>query len=105
MIIFMHPGRSFKVVAWGLAAVLAALAPALTFALRRLLPERPIRLEMLFLTEVLLGLMGIIGTTNGRTAVAGIDSFDAMSLLGVAGIVIVGMLIGYLKGKKVKNTL
>lgn len=105
MIIFMLPGRSFKVAAWGLAAALFLFLPALTLALRRLLPERPIRLEMLFLTEVLLALMGIIGTTNGRTAVAGVNSFDAVSLLGVAGIVIVGMAIGYLKGKKVKNTL
>ena len=62
---------------------------------RWLLPERPIRLELLFLVEVLLGLMGIIGTVNGRTAVAGFNSFDALSLLGVIAIVIVGMAIGW----------
>ena len=38
--------------------------------------------------------MGIIGTVNGRTAVAGINSFDAQALLGVIAIVIVGMAIG-----------
>lgn len=48
-----------------------------------------------FLVEVLLGLMGIIGTVNGRTAVAGFNSFDALSLLGVIAIVIVGMAIGW----------
>ena len=85
---------SFQVVAWALAAILLVLTPALTYGLRWLLPERPIRLEMLFLVEVLLGLMGIIGTVNGRTAVAGINSFDAMALLGVIAIVIVGMAVG-----------
>ena len=78
-----------------LAVVLLILTPVFTYGLRWLLPERPIRLELLFLVEVLLGLMGIIGTVNGRTAVAGFNSFDALSLLGVIAIVIVGMAIGW----------
>ena len=95
MTIFLLPGVSFQVVAWVLAVVLLVLTPAFTYGLRWLLPERPIRLELLFLVEVLLGLMGIIGTVNGRTAVAGFNSFDALSLLGVIAIVIVGMAIGW----------
>ena len=95
MTIFLLPGVSFEVVAWGLAVVLLVLTPVCTYGLRWLLPERPIRLELLFLVEVLLGLMGIIGTVNGRTAVAGFNSFDALSLLGVIAIVIVGMAIGW----------
>ncbi len=94
MVIFMLPGMSFQVLAWTLAAVLLVLTPALTYGLRWLLPERPIRLELLFLIEVLLGLMGIVGTVNGNTAVAGINSVDLLSLLGVIAIVIVGMALG-----------
>ena len=95
MTIFMLPGVSFQIVAWVLAILLLFLIPVLTYGLRWLLPECPIRLELLFLIEVLLGLMGIIGTVNGRTAVAGFNSFDALSLLGVIAIVIVGMAIGW----------
>ena len=95
MTIFLLPGVSFQVVAWVLAVVLLVLTPVFIYGLRWLLPERPIRLELLFLVEVLLGLMGIIGTVNGRTAVAGFNSFDALSLLGVIAIVIVGMAIGW----------
>ena len=95
MTIFLLPGVSFQVVAWVLAVVLLLLTPVFTYGLRWLLPERPIRLELLFLVEVLLGLMGIIGTVNGRTAVAGFNSFDALSLFGVIAIVIVGMAIGW----------
>ena len=94
MMIFMLPGMSFQVVAWTLAVALLVLVPALAYGIRWLLPERPIRLELLFLVEVLLGLMGIVGTVNGNTAVAGIDSVDLKSLLGVVGIVIVGMALG-----------
>ena len=36
-----------------------------------------------------------VGTVNGRTAVAGFNSFDALSLLGVIAFVIVGMAIGW----------
>ncbi len=94
MMIFMLPGMSFQVVAWTLAVALLVLVPALTYGIRWLLPERPIRLELLFLVEVLLGLMGIVGTVNGNTAVAGINSVDLKSLLGVIAIVIVGMALG-----------
>ena len=93
-LIFMLPGMSFELLSWMLAIALLLLTPLLTYGLRWLLPERPIRLELLFLVEVLLGLMGIIGTVNGRTAVAGFNSFDAMALLGVVAIVVVGMALG-----------
>lgn len=95
MLIFLFPGVSFQVLSWGLGAVLFLFLPALTYGVRWLLPERPIRLEVLFLSEVLLGLMGIVGTVNGTTAVAGISSFDALSLLAVVAIVAVGMALGY----------
>ncbi len=95
MLIFMLPGMSFQVVAWSLAVALLVLVPALAYALRWLLPERPIRLELLFLVEVLLGLMGIVGTVNGNTAVAGINSVDIKSLLGVIALVIVGAAVGW----------
>lgn len=94
MLIFMLPGVSFQTVAWGLGAALCILLPVLTLAMRWLLPEAPIRLEILFLVNVLLGLMGIIGTVNGGTAVAGISSFDPWALLAVVGVVVAGLVFG-----------
>lgn len=104
-LIFMLPGMSFEVISWGLAAVVLILVPCLTLGLRWLLPERPIRLEMLFLLVVLLGLMGIVGTVNGRTAVTGINDVNLMALLFVAGIVFAGILVGslYYKVRAAKN--
>ena len=94
MLIFLLPGVSFQVVSWSLAAAVFVLVPALTYGVKWLLPERPIRLEMLFLVEVLLGLMGIVGTVNGRTAVAGISEVDLPALAAVVALVAAGMAVG-----------
>lgn len=65
-VIFLFPGMSFQLVAWVLAGIVFILSVMSTYGLRRLLPEFSIRLEMLFIMEVLLGLMGILATVNGR---------------------------------------
>ena len=49
---------------------------------------------MLFLLNVVLGLAGIVGTVNGKTAVSGINDFDGRSLVSVAAIVVAGMAVG-----------
>lgn len=61
------PGLSFQMVAYVLAGIALVLTIVLPYGLRRLLPEPSIRLELLFLVEVLLALMGIIATVNGKT--------------------------------------
>ncbi len=94
-LIFFFPGASFQLIAWGLAVVVFVLMPLTIYGLRWLLPERSIRLELLFLVDVLLALMGVVGTVNGGTAVEGISEVDVKSLLAVIGTVLAGMAIGY----------
>ena len=92
--IFALPGVSFPLVAWSLAAVVAVVIPLGRWALKHLLPEKEIRLELLFLTNALIAILGIIATVNGRTAVAGITSVDWPSLGGVMAFVAAGLLLG-----------
>ena len=92
--IFALPGVSFPLTAWSLAAVVAAVIPLGRWALKHLLPEKEIRLELLFLTNALIAILGIIATVNGRTAVAGITSVDWPSLGGVMAFVAAGLLLG-----------
>lgn len=94
-LIFFFPGASFQLIAWGLAVAVFVLMPLTTYGLRWLLPERSIRLELLFLVDVLLALMGVVGTVNGGTAVEGISEVDVKSMLAVIGMVLTGMAIGY----------
>lgn len=92
--IFSFPGMSFPLVAWSLAAVVAAVIPLGRWALKHLLPEREIRLELLFLANALIAILGVIATVNGRTAVAGITAVDWPSLGGVMAFVAAGLLLG-----------
>jgi len=95
-LIFMLPGVDFQWVAWMLGAAVAVVIPVAAFGLRSLLPEPEIRLVLLFLVHVLTGLMGIVATVNGRTAVAGVDSTNLRSLAGVIALVAAGMATGWL---------
>lgn len=92
--IFSLPGMSFPLVAWSLAAVVAAVIPLGRWALKHLLPEREIRLEQLFLANALIAILGVIATVNGRTAVAGVTAVDWPSLGGVMAFVAAGLLLG-----------
>lgn len=108
-VIFLLPGVSFQLVAWTLGGLLLPAVPLLVYGLRRLLPEREIRLEMLFLGNILLALMGVIATVNGRTAVVGFDSFDWRMLLLVVCVVTTGAVVGWVnylvRMKKLKNKI
>ncbi len=92
--IFALPGTSFPLVAWLLAAIVAVAIPLGRWVLKHLLPEKEIRLELLFLTNALIALLGIIATVNGRTAVAGATAVDWPALGSVMSLVAAGGLLG-----------
>lgn len=92
--IFALPGVSFPLTAWSLAAIVAVAIPLGRWALKHLLPEKEIRLEVLFLANALIALLGIIATVNGRTAVAGVTAVDWPALAGVTAFVAAGLLLG-----------
>ena len=79
--IFFLPGVDFALVAWGLAAIVAVTFVALGFGFEFLLPERELRLELLFLLNILIAILGVIATVNGRTALEGVGSVKVLSLV------------------------
>ncbi len=93
-LIFALPGTAFATVAWGLAGSIFVLMPAATWGLRMLLPEKELRLELLFMCNALVAIIGVIATVNGRTAVAGTDATDWTAFGGCLALVIAGSLIG-----------
>ncbi len=92
--IFALPGVSFSQTAWTLAAIVAVVIPLGRWALKHLLPEKEIRLELLFLSNALIAVLGIISTVNGRTAVVGVTTVDWMSLVGMTVLVATGLMLG-----------
>lgn len=92
--IFALPGVSFPRIAWGLAAIALIVIPIGSWGIKKLLPEKEIRLELLFLSNTLIAILGIIATVNGRTAVAGISEVNWGALGGVVALLLLGLAAG-----------
>lgn len=92
--IFALPGVSFSLIAWVLAAIVFIVIPLAAWGVKLLLPEKEIRLELLFLSNALIAILGVIATVNGQTAVAGISDVDWEALGGVVSLLICGLALG-----------
>lgn len=107
-LIFAFPGVSFRKIAWMYAAAVFLLIPLGRWGMKWLLPEKDLRLELLFLSNALVAILGIVATVNSRTAVTGTDSVDWYALLGLILILLtgasVGLLIYRIKVKKRQKT-
>lgn len=93
-LIFSLPGKSFQTISWSMAAAVLVLIPTGSWLLRRLLPEKDLRLEILFLTNALTAILGIIATVNGRTAVDGTTPIDWTALVALVALIVVGSIAG-----------
>ena len=103
--IFAFPGTSFQLVAWSLAGIVLVAIPSISVLLKWLLPEKEIRLELLFMTNVLIAILGVIATVNGNTNVAGENSVNLISLAAIVALVLVGGVIGLLLYRRKINKL
>lgn len=103
-VIFALPGTSFSLIAYGMAGAILVIVPAGTWLLRRLLPEHELRLETLFLSLVLIAILGVIATVNGTTQNKGVGSVDWLASLGFAVLLTMGIIFGLIinrwKGRK-----
>lgn len=95
-LIFSFPGTSFSLIAWSMAAGVLVSIPLGTWFLRRLLPEKEVRLELLFLANALIAILGIVATVNGRTAVKGVSEVNWQALGRLAALVVAGTFSGML---------
>lgn len=94
--IFMLPGADFASVAYVLAAIVFVLIPAGSFILRKLLPEEDIRIELLFMSNIAVALMAVIGTVNGSASAAGTDNVDPVATGSTLLLLFAGMIVGLL---------
>lgn len=94
--VFAFPGVSFPLISWCMAAAVLVLLPLAVLGIRKLLPEKEIRLELLFLSNALTAVLGVIATVNGTTASESVDSVDYPATAAVFGIVLLGAALGFL---------
>lgn len=103
MLVFAFPGVSFTLISWGFGVALLILIPFLTFLLKKSVPEKDVRIELLFMTNIILAMSGIIATVNGRVAVEGGAQVEISSLIGVAALVVVFGAAGFFIRKLMIN--
>lgn len=96
-LIFAFPGTSFQTVAWSYAAFILAIIPIGRYLLLYLLPEKELRLELFFLTNALVAILGIVATVNGKTSAAGVSEIDWKAMAGVVIIAIIGGILGLIR--------
>lgn len=104
-VIFAFPGISFPVIAWTLASAVFLIGVFMSGIFKWILPEKDLRLELIFMINALIALLGVIATVNGRTAVAGIDSVEWKTLAGVMAVLIAGAAAGYIIFKSKQNKI
>lgn len=94
-LIFLFPGVSFMLVSSLLGAAILIVVPLGSFLLRRLLPESDLRLEILFLSNVLVAFVGVIATVNGETQNTPTGSVDLWALAAFIVLLAVGFAMGF----------
>ena len=82
-VIFSFPGFSFPLLSWGLAVAVTAGLWLGVWGMKRLLPERGLRLELLYQMSWLTAVLRFVATINGQTTVAGVSEVDVTALGGV----------------------
>ena len=66
----------------------------LAWVFKELLPEEDMRLELLALINMLIAILGVIATVNGRTAAVGTNSVEWAALAAVFGLLAIGAAAG-----------
>ncbi len=94
-LIFALTGTGFATVGYTLGASLLAGCPLVALGVRFLLPEPPLRLELIFDLNCIIALLGIIATVNGRTATVGVNEVSLPALGTIAALLLCGAAAGF----------
>lgn len=96
MMYLIH-GVDFAIISWGLAATVFIAMMGMPFVLRWLLPQKSLRLEVLFLSSSLVLILGIVTTVNGTTNFKGSDPIEWYALFVFCALATVCGVVGYVK--------
>lgn len=103
-VIFSFSGVDFAMLAWSLALAVIVVGMVVPFIFTSILPEPDLRLELIFMINAMISLLGVVATVNGRTAVDGGGNVEWKALAGVVLLLLVGVAAGYFIFKR-KNSL
>lgn len=94
---YIVTGFDFAVVSWCLAVLIFIAVVGGSYLLRWLLPQKALRLELLFLSSAIVQVLGIVATVNGTTNFKGSDPIEWTALIAFLALAFVCAGIGYIK--------
>ena len=94
-VMFSFPGTSFALLGYGFAAVVMLCIPLAVWLIKKLLPEESIRLELLFLSNALAAILGVVATVNGRTAAEAVGDVNWKAFVAMVALLLAGTAAGY----------
>lgn len=95
-LIYAFPGVPFGRVAWIMAAGVFCLIILISQGIKKLICEKDIRLELLFLAALLELVIGIVTTVNGTTSFKGSDPVSWGALAAFASLALACAVAGYI---------
>lgn len=81
---FALPGTNFTTTTYVLAGGVFVFIPLLSWGLTKLVPEEELRLEVLFIVNLFVCIIGLITTVNGETAYAAVEQPLNVKALSIA---------------------
>lgn len=75
-LIFSFPGVDFTTISYSFSFAILVGIPLGSYALRQLLPEKEIRLEIFFYSNLFIFLLGVVATVNGTVTAANTQQVD-----------------------------
>lgn len=107
-LVFSLPGTDFDLIGKSMSAATLILIPLSAWILKRLLPETDIRMELMFMVNIIIAALGIVATVDGRTAAAGTSQVEWAALAAVLALLGTGTIGGllynkYITTKKISN--
>jgi hypothetical protein len=94
--IFSFPGVRFESIAWLMGASAFVLFPALTFGLKKLLPDEELRFEVHFIVTLFVTILGLICTVNGNVAYAAAEQpVDWKAIATTIGLFALAFVLGF----------
>lgn len=95
-VIFSFPGVDFRTIGWTMGTIVFIVMGILPSFIKWILPEMDLRLELIFMLNAIIALLGVIVTVNGQTAINHEETVEWRPLLGVIAILAMGLLAGIL---------
>ena len=96
-LIFAMPGSDFTTLSYTLSGLVLIILSLLSFLLKRLCPEKELRLEIYFLVGLFVCIIGLITTVNGNTTYSVVkESLNIKAILLSLGLFIAFFVLGIL---------